>query len=212
MSTKKRVRLSAPERREVIEQAAAEVFAERGYRGASIDEICRRAGVTPPVLYDHFKSKLELHRHLHERTREELLAVWSEHLLTDEPADVRVPRAIGAWAQYVEDHPYVARMYFREPAGDPDAAAVQQEVRGGAQLLLAALLGHEPNAELIAGTDDPVALVMAAEIFRSALAGLAIWWSDHPEVPREQVVRAAVNVVWTGLQRIGEGEAWRPSS
>ncbi|HEX6389000.1 MAG TPA: TetR/AcrR family transcriptional regulator [Solirubrobacteraceae bacterium] len=211
-SPARRVRLSAAARREVIESAAAEVFAERGYHGASIDEICRRAGVTPPVIYDHFGSKLELHRHLHERTRDELLAVWGEHLMTDEPAAVRVPRALDAWARYVQEHPYVARMYFREPAGDPDAAAVQEEVRGGAQSLLAAIIAREPGAGEIAGTADPLAMTMVSEIFRSGLAGLAVWWSDHPEVPREQIVTAAVNVLWVGLERVGMGEAWRPSS
>jgi AcrR family transcriptional regulator len=212
LSTTKRKRLTAAARRDVIERAAAEVFAQRGYHGASIDEICRRAGVTPPVLYDHFASKLELHRHLHERTRDELVAVWREHLLTDEPAAVRVPRALDAWARYVEEHPYVARMYFREASGDPDAVAVQEEVRDRAQGMLGAIIGHEAHAEDIAGSADPIALAMVSEIFRSGLAGLAIWWADHPEVPRQQIVSAAVNTLWIGLERVGMGEAWRPSS
>ena len=59
MAPKKR--LSAEARREVIEQAASEVFAEHGYHGASIDEIARRSGVSPPVVYDHFESKKALH-------------------------------------------------------------------------------------------------------------------------------------------------------
>ena len=64
----------------MIERCATEVFAERGYRGASMSEIARRAGVTVPVLYDHFDSKIDLHRRLLERTRNELLEVWREHL------------------------------------------------------------------------------------------------------------------------------------
>ena len=51
----------------MIERAATQVFAERGYQGAGMDEIARRSGVTPPVLYDHFDSKLDLHRRLLER-------------------------------------------------------------------------------------------------------------------------------------------------
>jgi AcrR family transcriptional regulator len=95
----------------VIERAASEVFAERGYHGASLDEICRRSGVTPPVLYDHFASKLDLHKHLLERTRDELLQVWREHLAGDEPAAVRIPRALDAWASYVQAHPYVVEFF-----------------------------------------------------------------------------------------------------
>ena len=123
--------MTAEARRAVIEHAAAEVFAERGYHGASIDEICRRAGVTPPVLYDHFASKLELHRRLLERTRDELLALWRENLAGDEPADERIPRAIDAWAAYVQEHPYVPRMFFSETTGSPEIEAIHREAGPG---------------------------------------------------------------------------------
>ena len=45
---------------------------------------------------------------------------------------------------------------------------------------------------------------MAAEVIRSGLTGLAMWWSDHPHVPREQIARTAVNVLWRGLERARE--------
>ena len=43
---------------------------------------------------------------------------------------------------------------------------------------------------------------------RAGLAGLAIWWQDHPDVPRERIVETAVNAVWIGLERAGAGETW----
>ena len=43
---------------------------------------------------------------------------------------------------------------------------------------------------------------MAAEVMRAGLAGLAIWWSDHPEVSREQIVDTALKVLWVGLRNI----------
>jgi hypothetical protein len=46
---------------------------------------------------------------------------------------------------------------------------------------------------------------MAAEVMRAGLAGLAVWWSEHPHVPREQVVTTAVNVLWVGFERIRGG-------
>ena len=49
---------------------------------------------------------------------------------------------------------------------------------------------------------------MAAQVMRGGLAGLAIWWSDHPEVPREEIVAAALNVLWIGLDRVRRGETW----
>lgn len=197
--------MSAAERRSVIERAAAEVFAERGYHGASIDEICRRAGVTAPVLYDHFASKLALHKRLLERTRDELLEVWRANLAGDEPAEVRVPRAIDAWAAYVQRHPYVPRMFFAETTGNPEVVAINREVQAQGATALGAILGGQPGA---AHLGDRRAHEMAAQVMRGGLAGLAIWWSDHPEVPREEIVATALNVLWIGLDRARRGETW----
>jgi AcrR family transcriptional regulator len=206
----KRTRLTAAERRELIERAATQVFAERGYQGAGMDEIARRSGVTPPVLYDHFDSKLDLHRRLLERTREELLAMWREELGRDEPAEQRVPRALDAWARYVEEHPYAARMYFQDPSGDPEARAVHAEVTGPARAALGAILGEEQGGANIAGADE-LSLEMAAEVIRAGLTGLAIWWIDHPDVPRERIVETAINAIWIGFERVRRGERWAPS-
>jgi AcrR family transcriptional regulator len=197
-----RKRLSAAERRDVIERAATEVFAERGYHGAGMEEIARRSGVTPPVVYDHFESKLDLHRRLLERTRDELLAMWTEQLAGDEPAEQRVPRALDAWARYVEANPYAARMFFQETTGDPEARAVHERVQAQGRAALGALLG----AEQVPG--DELGLEMAAEVIRSGLTGLAIWWSHHPEVPRERIVETAVNAIWIGFERVRAGERW----
>jgi AcrR family transcriptional regulator len=205
LSIKKR--LPAAERREIIERHATEVFAERGYHGAGMEEIARRSGVTPPVVYDHFASKLDLHRRLLERTRDELLAMWSEQLGGDEPAEVRIPRAIDAWARYVQGHPYAARMFFQETTGDAEARALHQRVQAQARSALGVLLGGEPGAANIAGADAE-ALEMAAEVMRAGLTGLAIWWIDHPEVPRERIVETAVNAIWIGFERVRSGERW----
>jgi len=184
----------------VIELAATQVFAERGYRGAGMDTIAERSGVSVPVLYDHFASKLDLHRRLLERTRNELLEMWREHLSGDEPLESRFPRAIEAWARYVEEHPQAAKMFFSGALGDPEAEAVHKEVQAQARVALGVLVGLEPGAENIAGRDQE-ALEMSAEILRSGLTGLAIWWIDHPHVERAQIVHAALNVVWVGLER-----------
>ena len=188
-------------RREVIETVATEVFAERGYAGASIDEIARRAGVSAPVIYDHFASKRELHERLLERTRDELLAMWTRALAGTESPAVRIPRSIEAWAAYVEEHPFAARMYFRESSGDPQVEAAHRRIHDQARAALAGIVGGLPGAEAYGGS-----LEMAAEIMRSGLTGLAVWWSRHPEVPRAEIVRIATAVLWTGLERVGESD------
>lgn len=203
--------MSREARREVIERAALDLFAERGYHGASIDEIARRSGVTPPVLYDHFESKLDLHRQLLLRTREELLAIWGEYLQGDLPLERQVPASVEAWARYVETHPYAARMYFVETTGIPEIQAVHEQIQAQARAGLALILGNQPGAATLAGSDDPLALEMAAEVIRSGLTGLAIWWLGHPQVERARIVEVALNVVWIGLERAAQGESWKPS-
>jgi AcrR family transcriptional regulator len=200
--------MSAQARREVIERAATEVFAERGYHGASMDEIARRSGVTPPVVYDHFASKLALHKRLLERTRDELLEMWRASLTGDEPAEQRIPRALDAWATYVQGNPYAPRMFFIETTGNPEAQAIHREVQAQSRVALGAILRREPSAENLAGSADEQALEMAAEVIRAGLTGLAIWWSEHPDVPRERIVATAVNAMWIGFERVRRGETW----
>lgn len=193
--------MSGPERREAIELAALEVFAERGYHGASIDAIARRAGISVPVVYDHFESKLDLHVHLLRRTREELLAMWAQNLPAGAPSAEIVPAAMDAWVRYVETHPYAPRMYFVETTGLPEAQALHREIQDEARAGLGALLGGLEGGPQVAGSADPLDLEMAAEVVRSGLTGLAIWWQSHPEVPRERIVQTAVNAFWIGLER-----------
>ncbi|HZA59833.1 MAG TPA: TetR/AcrR family transcriptional regulator [Solirubrobacterales bacterium] len=197
-------------RREVIERAALAAFTARGYRGASMEEIATRSGVTPPVLYDHFDSKLDLYRRLLERTRDELIEMWRANLAGDEPAAERIPRALGAWADYVQAHPFAPTNFFVETTGDPAVRAIHAEVQAEARAALGTVLGGEPGSEAIAGSDEALALEMSAEVIRSGLTGLAIWWQAHPEVPRERIVQTAVNAVWIGFERVSRGEAWSP--
>jgi AcrR family transcriptional regulator len=211
LSNTKRQRMSAAERREVIEQAAAAVFAERGYRGASIDAIAKASGVTPPVVYDHFESKQALHRRLLERHYAELREVWAEQLAGDEPADVRIPRAFDAWFAYIETHPYAARLLFVDTSGEPEVRAFHRQVQVQSRALAIPFLAREEGAEQIAGSDDPVAMELAWEVFRATLQGLALWWAEHPEIPRERIVATAMNALWLGFDRVRHGETWQQS-
>jgi AcrR family transcriptional regulator len=203
-----RRRLPAAERREVIEQAAMALFAEHGYHGTAMDEIARRSGVSPPVVYDHFASKAELHRRLLERTRDELLAMWRENLDGLGTLERQIAQAFDAWARYVQAHPYAPRMFFRETTGVPEVRALHREIAAEANGALAQIIGGLLGPGGVDG--DPVALAMVAEVIRGGLTELAIWWIDHPEVPRERIVATAMNTVWVGFDRVSRGEAWSP--
>jgi AcrR family transcriptional regulator len=206
-----RKRLTAEARREVIERAATELFAERGFHGASMEELAERSGVSVPVVYDHFESKRALHRHLLECHYAELRQVWSEHFVGDDPPETRVANAFDAWFAYVESHPYAWKMLFRDTTGEPEVQAFHREVEVESRAALMPLFAEEPGVENIAGSGDE-ALEIAWEAVRSLLQGLALWWFEHQHVPRAQVVASAMNALWVGFERVRRGEQWRPSS
>jgi AcrR family transcriptional regulator len=194
-------RLSAAARRDVIERAATEVFAERGYEGASMDEIARRSGVSVPVVYDHFDSKQALHRRLLERHFAELRAIWREHTAMGVPLERRLEQAVDAWLAYVESHPFAWRMLFRDTTGDPEVQAAHAEVAARSRDLLLPLL-----TEQLPVTD----VAMTWEVFRAVLQGLALWWLEHQDVPRERVLATIMNALWIGFERVLAGESWLP--
>ena len=203
-----RKRLSAHERRELIEAAASELFAQRGYTATSIDEIARRSGVTAPVVYDHFASKLELHRRLLERHYAELRQLWREQLAGEDPPERRIPGAIDAWFAYVEAHPYAWRMLFRDTTGEPAVQAAHAEVIAQSRAAITPLFLAQPGIDELVGADSD-GLDMAWEVMRAVLQGLALWWYEHQHVPRAQVVATAMNALWIGFERLQRGESWR---
>jgi len=202
-----RKRMSAGARREVIERAASHVFAESGYDRASIDEIARRSGVSAPVVYDHFESKQDLYRRLLERHLQGLLQLWREELAGDEPPADRIPRALDAWFRYIEEHPAWLLVFRDAP---PELAEFHRQLRAEGLGSLVPLLAREPGAESLAPSADESSLAMATELFRYAVAGVALWWSEHRDVPREQAIATIMNMLWIGFDRVSAGERWRP--
>jgi AcrR family transcriptional regulator len=203
--------LTAAARREVIEGAATDLFAERGYVGASIDEIARRSGVSPPVVYDHFDSKQDLYRRVVERHYAELRQVWRENLVGEEPPSKRIARSFDAWFAYIETHPFAGQMLFRDTVGDPGADEVHAEVAERSRAAIMPLFAREPGSENLSGSLTPEGLEMAWVVMRGVLQGLAMWWSEHPRVPRQQMVTTAMNALWIGFERVSAGEAWAPN-
>lgn len=206
--TQPRKRMSAATRRASIEDAATALFAERGYQGASIDEIARRSGVTPPVLYDHFASKQDLYRRLLERHFAELREVWRENFVGEDPSGQRIARSFDAWFAYIETHPFAGRMLFRDTTGDPKIEAMHQEVAASSRAAIMGLFAAEPDVGKVIGPELDQGLEMAWIVMRGVLQGLAMWWYDHPQVPRERVVATAMNALWVGWERTQAGEAW----
>ncbi|MBA2505525.1 MAG: TetR/AcrR family transcriptional regulator [Thermoleophilaceae bacterium] len=184
------VRLKAPERRARIEEAAEEVFATHGYQGASLGLIAASAGISKPVIYDHFGSKRELHLALLEKTRDALLAFQAEQV-SGETFEERIRSMLNAYFDYVERHPYAARMLFRETTGDPEVVAAHRAVIAEADRRIGSAL----RAEGIANPD------VAAVLLRNGIDGLSVWLSDNPEWPRDEARATAIELVLGALAR-----------
>lgn len=173
-----------------------------------MDEIAKRSGISVPVLYDHFGSKLDLHRRLLERHFAELRALWREQLDDQQPSGQRIATAFDAWFAYAETHPYAWRMLFADTGGDPEVQAVHRDVAAQSRAALLPLLAQQPGTAQIAGSQEPEALDLVWEIIRSVLQGLALWWYEHQHIPRQQIVTTAMNALWIGFERAGQGDSW----
>jgi AcrR family transcriptional regulator len=194
--TRRQKRLPPDQRRALIEDAAARLFAERGYAGTRLNDIAAAANVTKPMLYRHFDSKQALHLSLLAKHRDQLLEQLAAHATAAGPLEARLPAIIDAWYAWVEDHPYAWRMLFRDTTGDPEILAFHRELQASARSLTMALIEAEPELSIPAAEVEPL-----AEVIRSATTGLALWWLDHPEVPRDVLVQTMTRVTQGLLER-----------
>src|SRR2546427_4767526 len=102
-------RLTAEARRAQLLSVAREVFAEDGYHGAAMEKIAQRAGVTKPVLYQHFESKKELYLALLDSDMARLLAYVST-AIEGEQGHVRIQKGVAAYVDFIEQNADVFRL------------------------------------------------------------------------------------------------------
>src|SRR5213076_3378415 len=105
-------RLPRHERRRQLLDAALEVFVSQGYHAAAMDDIAERAGVSKPVLYQHFPGKLELYLALLDQHCESLLQSVRTALASTTDNKQRVAATMDAYFAYVEDEGGAFRLVF----------------------------------------------------------------------------------------------------
>lgn len=106
------VRMPRGERRAQLLVAAREVFVASGYHAAAMDEIAERAGVSKPVLYQHFPGKLELYLALLDTGRDELLNQINHALASTDDNKQRVIATVGAYFSFIDDRSGFYRLLF----------------------------------------------------------------------------------------------------
>lgn len=196
----RRKRLSPAQRRALIMEAASRVFAERGYAGASMTDIAAAAGIAPSVIYDHFASKRDLHLELLSQHGRALIAATTQH--AEGSGEAMVRRSTEAFFSFVEQHPYAWRMLFRDPPADDASAAVHARIHQRGAAAVAGLVHLARALDLPADIPRERADEMLARAIKSSNDGLAAWWYEHPQVPREEVVAIAVALCWRGLAEL----------
>jgi AcrR family transcriptional regulator len=190
--------MSAAERRERIVEAAIDLFAERGYEGASMRDLAAAAGISKPVLYDHFDSKQELFVALMRAISGELTANTAAAMAGGGSPRDRYRAAIEAFFAYVEERPNASRVLFVTPRADPALMAIARRHQAGVTADLAAIIAAESG--LFRGVRDRVRRIeLCTELVKTGINGLAEWWYERPELSRRQLVEATMAVTWDGL-------------
>src|SRR6478609_817621 len=143
------MRLPAEQRRTQLIEVAIEIFAERGFHATSMDDLAEAAGVTKPVLYQHFPSKRALYRELLDDVDRQLTERLVEATAGAASGRERVQEGFAAYFRYVAAHRAAFRLLFGASVrNDAEFAAVAEATIDRIAELIAELIDIE------AATDD----------------------------------------------------------
>ena len=109
--------MRAPERREQLLQVARGVFAKRGYHTVTMDDVARQAGVTKPILYDHFPSKRDLYRGLLEADLATLRSKIEAALESSPGNRERIRGSFQAYFDFMDEEGAGFRLLMKEAVG-----------------------------------------------------------------------------------------------
>ena len=188
------VRLSRSARRAQLLVAARDVFAAQGYHAAAMDDIAERAGVSKPVLYQHFPGKLELYRALLTTCADELVDRVRDAIARTSDNRERVAAAVSAYFDFVAGDGQAYRLVFgSDLRGEPEATAV---VDGALSRCI------DTVAEAVttdAGLDAPRARLLAVGLVGLSQVGAQYWLDSDREVPRDEAEALMSSLAWRGL-------------
>jgi AcrR family transcriptional regulator len=183
---------------------AEDLFAERGYQRASMDELARRAGVSKPLIYELFSSKDELHRRLFERAADELASAVATSIAPDGCLEATLREGAVAFFRFIDNHRAAWAMLYADEGGAPHTPHLN-EIRARQTSLVAGLLTS--RAQQLDVAIDPNHLEAVANAINGAFEWMAHWWRANPDVEPETLAGWLVELVVPGVQRlVGRGE------
>ncbi|HLK10760.1 MAG TPA: TetR/AcrR family transcriptional regulator [Candidatus Binatia bacterium] len=192
-----RPRLAAAARRAQLVDVGRTVFAERGYEAASVEEIAARAGISKPIVYEHFGGKAGLYAAIVDREVEHIVGRIVEAISAG-TARERLERAVLAFLAYVEERPRGFAVLLRDaPASrrSGEMPALMYDLAGRVGAIFADQF-HRAGYS-----------AAAAPVYAHALVGMVAfvgqWWTESRRPPAVETVASHVAALaWMGLRHL----------
>lgn len=170
------------------------MFVSQGYHAAAMDEIAERAGVSKPVLYQHFPGKLELYLALLDESVEALVETVQDALRSNPDPKLRVAATFGAYFEYVGGQGQAYRLVFEsdlsnEPAVRDRLDRVQREC--------ADMVSEAVRED--AGLSADEAHLLSIGMVGMAQITARYWLSTLDHIPREAAVQLVARLAWRGI-------------
>ena len=189
-----RLRMTGKERREQLLDIGRSLFAEKGFDATSVEEIASRAGVSKPVVYEHFGGKEGLYAVVVDREMRTLLEAITGALTSSGHPRELLERAAFALLDYVESSTDGFRILVRD-------SPVAQSTGTFASLIsdAASQVEHIMGNQLKEKGFDPKLAPMYAQMLVGMVALTAQWWLDARRPKKAVVAAHLVNLAWNGL-------------
>jgi AcrR family transcriptional regulator len=196
-ASKRGNRLPRDERRGQLLAAASEVFVDRGYHAAGMDEIAERAGVSKPVLYQHFSSKLELYLAVLARHVDNLVSGVRQALRTTTDNRQRVRAAVAAFFDFIEHDGQGYRLIFENDYVTEPSVSVQVKVATESCTdAVFDLISHD------SGLDPHRARMIAVGLVSISVDSARYWLDNDRPIGKEEAVEGTVQFIWGGLSHV----------
>jgi AcrR family transcriptional regulator len=189
--------MTGAERRQQLLDVARSLFAEKGFDGASVEEIAHRANVSKPVVYEHFGGKEGVYAVVVDREMHYLLSQMTSALAEEAHPRLLLERAAFALLDYVEGSADGFRILVR---ASPVASAT-----GTFSSLLNDIASQVENILGVQFSSRGYEPELAA-LYSQALVGMVAltgqWWLDVRRPRKEDVAAHLVNLCWNGLSNL----------
>ena len=188
--------MSGQERRQQLLEIGRHLFAERGFEGASIEEIAARADVSKPVVYEHFGGKEGLYAVVVDREVERLLTTVTT-LLEGEHNERKFEAAAVALLRYIDENADGFRILVRDSnpgSGSGTYGTMLSDIAAQVEYIMADFLRSRGR--------DPKLAPMYSQMMVGMVAFTGQWWLDARKPKLETVAANMIDLAWNGLAQL----------